>query len=126
MSAAPDRGDVIWVALDPVAGREQAGRRPVLVVSPVAYNARTGRAVCLPITSRERGFPFDAPLPEGLPVSGVVQSDQVRSIDWRARGAGHAGRLPDAVVADAVARLGALLFPPPAPRQTPSSARVRT
>jgi len=106
---APVRGDVVWVRFAGQAGHEQTGRRPALVVSPVEYNRKVGLALMCPITSREKGYPFEVRLPRGLAVDGVVLADQVHSLDWRARRAELACRLPDAVVADVLARLGVLL-----------------
>lgn len=62
-----------------------------------------------PITNRQKGYPFEVRLPEGLAVAGVVLADQVRSLDWRARRAEVAGKLPDAVVGEVLAKLGVLL-----------------
>ena len=81
----PDAGDLIWLTFDPPAGREQAGRRPALVLSPAAYNEITSLALVCPITSRVKGYPFEVSLPEGLPVSGVVLSDHLKSLDWKER-----------------------------------------
>jgi mRNA interferase MazF len=105
----PGRGDAVWVRLDPRAGHEQAGRRPALVLSPAAYNSKVGLALMCPITSRVKGYPFEVALPDGLPVSGVVLSDQVKSLDWRARGAERICAVPDAVVGRVVMRLRTLL-----------------
>src|SRR5437762_13948374 len=80
----PERGDAVWLTLDPQAGHEQAGRRPALVLSPAAYNGRVGLALCCPITNQAKGYPFEVALPDGLAVSGVVLADQVKSLDWRA------------------------------------------
>jgi mRNA interferase MazF len=91
---APDRGDVVWLNFTPQAGHEQAGHRPAVVLSPRGYNGRAGLAVVVPVTTRPKGRPFEVPLPPGLPVRGVVLADQVRSVDWSARGVEHAGRLP--------------------------------
>ena len=63
---APNRGDVIWVSLNPQAGHEQAGRRPALVLSPVEYNSRVGLALMCPVTSRAKGYPFEVALPSNL------------------------------------------------------------
>jgi mRNA interferase MazF len=106
---APDRGDVVWLTLNPQAGHEQAGRRPVVVLSPRAYNARVGLALFCPVTSKEKGYPFEVRLPEGLPVSGVVLSDQVKSLDWRAREAEFLARLPSEVVSAILQKLQVLL-----------------
>ena len=84
----PDRGDLVWLDFGPQAGHEQSGRRPALVLSPAAYNAKVGLALCCPITSQVKGYPFEVPVPEGAAIAGAVLADQVRSLDWRARRAG--------------------------------------
>ena len=105
----PQRGDVVWLSFEPQAGHEQRGRHPALVLSPAAYNGKVGLALCCPITSQIKGYPFEVVIPAGLAVNGVVLSDQVKSLDWRARRAEYAGRLPAAQVLEALAKLGALL-----------------
>lgn len=89
----PERGDLVWLSFDPQAGHEQAGRRPALVLSPAAYNGKTGLALVVPVTSRAKGYPFEVALPEGLPVSGVVLADHVRNVDWQARRAEYLGKV---------------------------------
>ncbi len=106
---APDRGQIIWLSLDPQAGHEQAGRRPALVLSPGSYNERVGLVLVCPITNRAKGYPFEVPLPDGLSVTGVVLADQVKSLDWRARRAEYAGEVSPEVVAEVLRRLGLLL-----------------
>ena len=69
-SYVPDRGDLVWITQAPQAGHEQAGRRPALVLSPASYNGKVGLALVCPVTSQVKGYPFEVPLPEGLPVSG--------------------------------------------------------
>src|SRR5206468_11004753 len=91
------------------AGHEQAGRRPALVLSPSAYNGRVGLALFCPITSQVKGYPFEVPLPAGLPVDGVIGADQVKSLDWRARKADRIGTVPDNVMAQVLERLQTLL-----------------
>lgn len=105
----PERGDAVWITLDPQAGHEQAGRRPALVLSPSAYNGKVGLALLCPITSQVKGYPFEVPLPAGLPVVGVVGADQLKSLDWRARKAVRIGPVPAPVVAEVVKRLQTLL-----------------
>lgn len=105
----PERGDAVWITLDPQAGHEQAGRRPALVLSPSAYNGRVGLALFCPITSQLKGYPFEVPLPAGFPVAGVVGADQVKSLDWRARKAVRIGNVSEEVVAQVLQRLQALL-----------------
>lgn len=87
----PDAGDLIWTDFDPVHGREQAGRRPALVVSSRVFTENTGFAVVCPITSRVRPFPTSVVLPPGLPISGEVLISHIRSIDTLARPVRPAG-----------------------------------
>ena len=108
----PDRADLVWLAFTPRSGREQAGRRPALVLTPARYNEKVSLAICCPITSQVKGYPFEVALPEGLPVSGVVLADQVKSLDWRSRGAAFACRVPDDVLEETLLKLGALLAVP--------------
>jgi len=105
----PQRGDAVWITLDPRAGHEQAGRRPALVLSPAAYNGRVGLALLCPITTQVKGYPFEVPLPAGLAVTGVALADQVKSLDWRARKVTQIGVVPEAVVVQVVSRLQLLL-----------------
>jgi mRNA interferase MazF len=105
----PARGDVVWITLDPQAGHEPAGRRPALVVSPAAYNGRVGLVLLCPITNQVKGYPFEVAFPEGLPVSGVVLADEVKSLDWRARKAARICAAPAEVVSQVLERLNALL-----------------
>lgn len=85
MHYIPDRGDIVWLAFDLQAGHEQTGRRPAIVVSPAAYNRKVGLALFCPITTRKHGYPFEVALPESTAMIGVVLSDQIRDLDWKAR-----------------------------------------
>ena len=105
----PERGDAVWITLDPQAGHEQAGRRPALVLSPSAYNGRVGLALFCPITNQVKGYPFEVLIPDGCPVTGVVGADQVKSLDWRARQVARIGEVPEEVVAEVLQRLQVLL-----------------
>lgn len=105
----PRRGDLVWLDFTPQAGHEQAGRRPALILSPESYNRKTGLALACPITSHAKGYPFEVPLPSGLPVSGVVLSDHVRSIDWRARHAERVGKADADTFTDVCGKLTALI-----------------
>ena len=80
----PDRGDLVWIDLNPTKGREQAKVRPAIVVSPKKYNQRTNLALLCPITSVQKGYPFEVAV-NHKQVSGVVLADHVRSLDWSAR-----------------------------------------
>lgn len=105
----PERGDAVWITLDPQAGHERGGRRPALVLSPAAYNGRVSLALLCPITGQAKGYPFEVEIPEGLAVTGVVLADHVKSLDWRARKAAKIDVLPEEVVAQVIIRLNALL-----------------
>ena len=105
----PRRGDLIWVDFTPQAGHEQAGRRPALVLSPEAYNRKTGLAIACPVTSHAKGYPFEVLLPGGLPISGVVLADHVRNIDWQARRASRAARAGGDVLDEVCGKLAALI-----------------
>ena len=106
----PKRGDVVWMTMNPQAGHERAGRRPAVILSPAAYNAKVGLALVAPVTSRVKGYPFETLVPSGLPVSGTILSDQVRSLDWRARGAELFYELPTSVVNEVLQKLKTLLI----------------
>ena len=108
-SYVPERGDAVWITLDPQAGHEQDGRRPVLVLSPAAYNGRVGLALLCPITGQAKGYPFEVAVPEGLAVTGVVLADHVKSLDWRARKATRICAVPNEVIVQVISRLNALL-----------------
>jgi len=105
----PDRGDAIWITLNPQAGHEQAGRRIALVLSPAAYNRKVGLVILCPITNQIKGYPFEVVVPEGLKVSGAILSDQVKSLDWKARKAQLVCRVPVMVTQDVLNKLKTLL-----------------
>ena len=105
----PKRGDVVWLSFTPQSGHEQAGLRPALTLSPEAYNRKAGLALFCPITTKAKGYPFEVPLPAGLKASGVVLSDQARSLDWQARGAKFSCKAPAEVVAEVLSRVETLL-----------------
>lgn len=94
----PDRGHLVWVSLDPTRGREQSGRRPVVILSPRSYNGRVGLAVGCPVTRSVKGYPFEVLLPTPGAVQGVILADQVKSFDWRVRDVEFAALLDDATL----------------------------
>ena len=110
-SYVPSRGDLVWLQFNPQAGHEQAGHRPALVISPTSYNRRVGLAVCCPVTSQVKGYPFEVLLPAGLGVEGAVLSDQIKSLDWRVRKARRIGSVPADVLQETVGRILALVDP---------------
>jgi mRNA interferase MazF len=105
----PERGDVVRITLSPQAGREQAGRRPALVLSPASYNGKVGLGLMCPLTNKAKGYPFEVAIPAGHPVTGVVLADHVRSLDWGARQADYVCSLPEEVVQEVLRKLRALL-----------------
>lgn len=109
MAYVPERGDVVWLDFNPQAGHEQAGRRPVLIISPASYNGKVGLAILCPITSQVKGYPFEVKIPDDLEVSGVILSDQVKSLDWRIRRAAIICKLPEATVRRVLRKLLTLL-----------------
>jgi mRNA interferase MazF len=105
----PKRGEAIWLDFNPQLGREQAGRRPAFVVSPASYNRKVGLAIVCPITTKQKGYPFEVELPGGYEATGVVLADQIKSLDWRARRAQRLCTLPDAVTLEVLAKVNTLL-----------------
>lgn len=105
----PDRGDLVWLPFSPQRGREQAGRRPALVLPPKRYNQRAGLALACPITSRTKGYPFEVEVAGVGRISGAVPVDHVRSLDWRARRAERIGQAPIDLMNEVLAKLRPLL-----------------
>lgn len=111
MAYIPNRGDIVWLTFNPQAGHEQAGRRPALVLSPAAYNGLVGLAILCPITSQIKKYPFEVLIPEGLKIGGAILSDQVKSLDWRARQAEFVCTLPSSSLDEVLQKLGTLISP---------------
>jgi mRNA interferase MazF len=109
MPYVPDRGDAVWLDFNQQSGHEQAGRRPALVISPKAYNQKVGLALFCPITSQVKGYPFEVAIPKGSKLKGVVLSDQIKSLDWRARKAKLIAQLSVGVVEEVLRKTRALL-----------------
>jgi mRNA interferase MazF len=108
-SYVPDAGDLVWLTFDPQAGHEQRGRRPALIVSPRAYNAKARLAVACPITSHVKGYPFEVALPAGARIAGAVLADHVKNLDWQARRVVFEAKASDDVLTEVRERLRALL-----------------
>lgn len=109
MAYIPSRGDIVWITLNPQAGHEQAGRRPALVLSPSVYNDKVGLAILCPITSQVKNYPFEVLIPDGLTIGGAILSDQVKSLDWRARQAEFVCKIPTTTVDEVLQKLGTLI-----------------
>src|SRR4030042_4295930 len=104
----PDRGDLVWLQFNSQSGHEQAGRRPALTLSPKAYNQKVGLAIFCPITSQEKGYPFEVKIKEKK-IQGVILADQVKSLDWRKREAEFIFKAPVTVVNDVIELLNTLV-----------------
>ena len=105
----PKRGDVVRITLNPQVGHEQAGRRPVLVLSPEGYNKKVGLALFCPLTNQIKGYPFEVIIPSDLPVTGAILADQVKSLDWRGRKAEWICAMPMKIVSEVLQKLRVLL-----------------
>ena len=106
---APNRGDLVYLNMSPQAGHEQRGRRPAIVLSPHEFNVRTGFALVCPITSQEKDYPFEVPLPNGLAIYGVILTDQVKSIDWQARDLQIEGEAPVHIITECLEKIRTFL-----------------
>jgi mRNA interferase MazF len=106
-SYVPDAGDIVWVSFNPQAGREQAGHRPAVVLSPAAYNAKTSLMVCCPMTTQIKNYPFEVAISAENP--SAVLADQVKSLDWRKRRARRKGVISAAELAEVRAKIRALI-----------------
>jgi mRNA interferase MazF len=109
----PERGDLVWLSFSPQAGHEQAGRRPALVLSPIQYNRKIGLALVCPVTNRAKGYPFEVALPVGLPITGVVLADHLKSQDWYARTAEFIARVDNVTVTEILGLVRTLLTESP-------------
>ena len=106
----PKRGDFIWIDFHLQAGHEQKGNRPALVVSHDGFNQRMGFAFVCPISNTQRKNPFYVVIPEKQAVTGVIMTDQMRSLDFRARKANFISECPDLVLEDVLRRIKPILF----------------
>ena len=104
----PSPGDLVWLEFSPQEGHEQAGRRPALVISHRDYNRKTGFALFCPITSHAKGYPFEVPV-SGKSTNGVILSDQVKSLDWRARRARLIEKSRAGILAEVLSKLSTLV-----------------
>ena len=105
----PDRGDVVWIDLDPSQGAEIKKTRPALVVSPFRYNEKVGLALLCPITSHKKGYPFEVELSPMGKLKGVILADQVKSLDWRARNAKFEEKVTQGIITEVIEKLLVLI-----------------
>jgi mRNA interferase MazF len=107
-SYIPERGDIIWIEFNPQAGKEQAGHRPALVLSEKKYNQVVGLAILCPITSKEKGYPFEVKI-SLKEVSGVILADHVKNFDWRERNATLITKAPEPIVDEVIHIINTIL-----------------
>jgi mRNA interferase MazF len=104
----PRAGDIIWLDFDPQEGREQAKRRPALVITDQRYNLASGLALVCPLTSRRKPYPFAVPVTVDK-IEGAVLVDQLKSLDWNARKAKFHSQVELPLLAKVRTYLGVLL-----------------
>jgi mRNA interferase MazF len=104
----PNRGDLVILTFDPQAGHEQKGRRPALVVSNYAFNKAVGFSLVCPITNTDRGFPFHIPV-DGNQIGGFILTEQVKSIDYKARKVKFVEKLKDERLSEVMGIIEAIL-----------------
>jgi mRNA interferase MazF len=109
MEYIPDTGDIVWITFNPQAGHEQAGRRPALVLSPESYNRKVSLAILCPITGQIKGYLFEVLIPDGLEIGGVILSDQVKNLDWKARQAKFICKMPQLEMDEVLQKLYTIL-----------------
>ncbi|MDR2231514.1 MAG: endoribonuclease MazF [Tannerella sp.] len=105
----PDRGDIVWLDFAPQTGHEQQGKRPAVVLSPQTYNQKSKLALLCPITTKQKGYPFEVQI-ESEKVKGVVLSDQLKSLDWQQRGAVFIDKASEAEMNEIIKKLSILIF----------------
>jgi mRNA interferase MazF len=106
----PDRRDIVFLNFDPTKGHEQRGHRPALVLSPISYNRKTSLALFMPITNKQKGYPFEVVLPAELKTQGVVLADQIKCLDWRDRNIEFVEVAPESLIEAVQAKIEPLLF----------------
>jgi mRNA interferase MazF len=109
-SYIPDRGDIVYLDFNRTKGHEQRGYQPALIISPAAYSEKSSLALFCPITSQQKGYPFEVLLPEGLETHGVILADQIRSLDWRGRQIKFLETVSSAVIAEVQAKIMPLIY----------------
>lgn len=106
----PNRGDIVYLNFDPTKGREQQGHRPAFIISPLDYSQKTSLALFMPITKQQKGYPFEVVLPPGLKIQGVILADQIKCLDWKARGVQFVESVSEETIEEVQAKIEVLLF----------------
>ncbi|HBW46361.1 TPA: endoribonuclease MazF [bacterium] len=105
----PERGDIVWLDMNPQVGREESGRRPAVVISPATYNGKHGLGLFCPVTSHIKGYPFEVVLPDYEDVHGAVLTDQLKSLDWRVRHVKFIKKMTRESMSEILAKLATLV-----------------
>jgi mRNA interferase MazF len=106
----PERGDIVYVDFDPTKGHEQRGHRPAFIISPRVYNQRSSLALFMPITKHSKGYPFEVLLPLQFKTQGVILSDQIKSLDWKARNISLIEKSPADLISEVQIKVGVLIL----------------
>ncbi|MBC7537416.1 MAG: endoribonuclease MazF [Bacteriovorax sp.] len=109
MAYIPKKGDIVWLNFTPQAGHQQKGKRPALILSPTEYNKKTGLAVCCPITSNIKGYPFEVIL-NGKKIKGAILSDYLKKVDWKAREIQFIEKTNSEVISEVISKIAALIL----------------
>lgn len=109
MTYIPDRGDIVWLNFTPQAGHEQKGKRPAIILSPKEYNKKTGLAVCCPITSNIKGYPFEV-IVNGKKIDGAVLSDHLKNLDWKAMDIKYIEKARTEVLNEVIEKISVLII----------------
>jgi mRNA interferase MazF len=109
MSYVPDRGDIVWLNFTPQAGHEQRGTRPAIIISPKIYNKKTNLALCCPITSNVKGYPFEVMI-KGKKIDGVILSDHLKNLDWKARDIKFIEKASFVVLSECIEKISTLII----------------
>lgn len=104
----PNRGDIVWLDFNPQLGHEQRGRRPALVLSYQAYNEKIGLGIFCPITSKEKGYPFEVKV-IGKKIDGCILSDQIKSLDWKIRNIEFIEKINEELIIDVIDKIKVII-----------------
>lgn len=105
----PNRGDIVWLDFNPQLGHEQRGRRPAIVLSHKKYNEKIGLGIFCPITSKQKGYPFEVVI-KGLKIDGSILSDQVKSLDWKIRNIEYIERVNDNILEEVFDKIKVIIW----------------
>jgi mRNA interferase MazF len=106
---SPERGDIVWLDFNPQSGRKQKGKKPAIVISPKEYNEKVGLGLFCPITTKIKDYPFEVKI-ENEKINGVVLSDQIKNLDWKAREIEFIAKENSGKIDEIINKISILLF----------------